>query len=358
MTIDADGDDDRELALQALRMLIRDSAQPDDFETREAGQEFLGRSDALELLREVVAEERLLRTLRANISNEPAQAVASRERALPRVRPAHSHVSVGLASRAGRTWRRMAIAAAALLAVGLASNWGTIRNALRTLGNRGEPVHASFATNAAELDTLSLPDGSRAILAPNSSLSYVMARHLGSRTVKLEGEAYFDVIHDDDRPFRVETRHALVTDLGTTFVVREYLTDRRTRVGIRSGAASLQARNHAPAPLITLHPGDGAYVDSLGAISRFTSDPESYGAWRNGYLAFDATPLPEVLEQVGHWYGVQFRITDPTVGKQLFSGEFRAVPLADALAILGQVVHARFEQEGKVVLVTARPAGR
>ncbi len=349
---------DRDSARQALRMLMRDSAQPDGLETRKAGQKFFGRSDALELVREVVAEERLLRTLQADISSELAQASASKKRALPRARPALSLVSGASTPRVNRAWLRMAIAAAALLAVGIAFNWGTVRDALRTVGNREKPVYRSFATNAAELDTLSLPDGSRAILAPNSSLSYALSPHRGPREVTLEGEAYFDVIHNESRPFRVETRHALVTDLGTTFVVREYITDGRARVAVRSGAASVQARKHVLTPPLTMRPGDGAYVDSRGEISRFSGDPESYGAWTSGKIAFDGAALPEVLDRLGRWYDVEFRLADSTLSTQYFTGEFRSVPLAEALAILGPIVHARFAQEGRVVEVTAIPAGR
>jgi ferric-dicitrate binding protein FerR (iron transport regulator) len=150
----------------------------------------------------------------------------------------------------------------------------------------------------------------------------------------------------------------MITDLGTTFVVREYAADAHALVAVRSGAASVVATAADTIPPMTMRPGDGAYVDSRGEISRFSGDPESYGAWTSGKLAFDGTALPDVLDRLGRWYAVEFRLADSTLSTQYFTGEFRSVPLAEALAILGPIVHARFAQEGREVVVTAIPAGR
>jgi transmembrane sensor len=220
------------------------------------------------------------------------------------------------------------------------------------------PQYVAVSTGAAELDTLELPDGSRVVMAPNTSLRYSIAPSRGPRTVTLDGEAYFEVRHDDARPFRVKTRRAIVTDLGTTFVVRENAADVHALVSVRSGAASVLATTADTIPPTTMRPGDGAYVDSHGEISRFSGDPESYGAWTSGELAFDGTALPEVLDRLRRWYGVEFRLADSTLSTQYFTGEFHSVPLAEALAILGPIVHARFAQEGRAVVVTAIPAGR
>jgi transmembrane sensor len=211
---------------------------------------------------------------------------------------------------------------------------------------------------AAELDTVDLPDGSRVILAPNSRLEYAVSPRIGPREIRLEGEALFEVMHDDERPFRVRTRRAVVEDLGTSFVVREYAEDSRARVAVRSGAAALRTSDDSSAAAMDLRPGDGAYVDSSGAIARFTGDPESFGAWTAGYLTFDGASLTEVLSQLATWYDVEFRMTDSTLAKQRFTGGLNSTSLSKALEILGPIVHARFAQDGRVVAVTARPEGR
>jgi transmembrane sensor len=343
---------------ELLRLIGGDGARLDDPGVRRAIEQIYGRPDALELLREVAREERLVRLLqlRTGIGSDAAGDLHRHPE--PR---ALSIDSIGARSHASTRvghWRKAGFAVAAALLIGLALNSSAPSALLRTFRD-GAPVETrTVTTRVAQLDTLKLPDGSRVILAPNSLLEFAVSPRTGPREIRLEGEALFDVEHDDDRPFRVRTRRAVVEDLGTTFVVREYAADSRARVAVRSGAAAIHTSDDSSAAAIDLRPGDGAYVDSTGAIARFTGDPESFGAWTAGYLTFDGASLPEVLSQLATWYDVEFRMTDSTLAKQQFTGGLNSTSLSKALDVLGPIVHARFAQEGRVVAVTARPEGR
>jgi ferric-dicitrate binding protein FerR (iron transport regulator) len=350
-------DRDDQLA-ELLRLIGSDRARLDDPGVRRAIEQFYGRPDALELLREVAREERLVRLLqlRTGIGSDAAGNV--RREPEPRALSigsigARSHPSI----RAVR-WRVAGFAAAAALLIGFALNSDAVSALLRTFRDGGSALSRTVTTQVAQLDTVNLPDGSRAILAPNSRLEYAVSPRTGPREIRLDGEALFDVKHDEDRPFRVRTRRAVVEDLGTSFVVREYAADSRARVAVRSGAAALRAIDDANSSPIDLRPGDGAYIDSIGTIARFIGDPESFGAWTAGYLTFDGATLPEVLSQLETWYDVEFRMTDSTLTKQHFTGGLSSTSLSKALEILGPIVHAHFAQEGREVLVTTRPPGR
>jgi ferric-dicitrate binding protein FerR (iron transport regulator) len=350
-------DDDEEIDA-LLRAIISDRSRLQDEDVRHAIQRLYGRLDTLELLREAAREEQLLRLLhvRTGIDSERSRdALHPRE---PRVVSISSPDFPARDGARGARWRTIGLAAAAVLVIGLALNWSIASRLLRSLRAGASAAPRTVTTMVAELDTVELPDGSRAILAPNSSLRYTISPRSGPRELQLEGEAYFDVLHDAERPFRVRTRHAVVEDLGTVFVVREYAGDPRTRVAVRSGAAALHARDDSGASPIELRPGDGAYVDSSGAIARFTGDPERYGSWTSGRFEFDAAPLPEVLSELGSWYGVEFRMDDSTLERQYFTGSLEAASLTKLLDILGPVVHARFERVDAVVVVTSRPDKR
>jgi ferric-dicitrate binding protein FerR (iron transport regulator) len=347
---------------EALRILVQAisvvPAGTEGSDVGKAAQHLFGRADALELAREVLLEEQLLRKLRAERGGCSRQGSGPSRNEPPRVLPIPSFANGAAGSRSRRPWRTLGLAAAAALVAGVGLNWTAMSGLLRAIRPGSSPVPATVSTRAAQLDTVSLPDGSRAILAPNSILRYAMDSVTGPRELRLEGEAYFEVEHDNDRPFRVQTRHAVVEDLGTSFVVREYAGDGRARVAVRSGVAALHARNASQTSPTSLRPGDGAYVDSSGAIARFSGDPESYGSWTRGRFEFDAAPLPDVLSQLARWYDVEFRVTDSTLVGQYFTGAFDAVSLPRALEILGPIVHARFEQQGREVMVTPRPGGR
>jgi transmembrane sensor len=343
---------------ELLRLIGTDRARLDDPGVRRAIEQFYGRPDVLELLREVAHEERLVRLLRIRTGIGSDTTGDLHRHPEPRALVIDSIDARSHASMRADRWRKAGFAAAAALLIGFALNSTAASALLRTLRD-GAPVESrTVTTRVAQLDTINLPDGSRVILAPNSRLEYAVSPRTGPREIRLEGEALFDVMHDDERPFRVRTRRAVVEDLGTSFVVREYAEDSRARVAVRSGAAALRTSDDSSAAAIDLRPGDGAYVDSSGAIARFTGDPESFGAWTAGYLTFDGASLTEVLSQLATWYDVEFRMTDSTLAKQRFTGGLNSTSLSKALEILGPIVHARFAQEGRVVAVTARPEGR
>lgn len=352
------GPTDRDAELEELlRLLTSERARLDDPRVQRAARRIYGRPDALELLREVAREERLVRLLQVRTGIEPL-AAGDADRARERRAPSIASIgSVPRASARGRIWSSIGLAAAAALLVGVALGWSTISSLLKNARSGAPAPGITVATRAAELDTVNMPDGSRVILAPSSRLRYAMSPRTGPREIRLEGEALFEVKHDDRRPFRVRTRRAVVEDLGTSFVVREYAEDSRARVAVRSGAAALHASDDTSASPVALRPGDGAYVGSSGAIARFSGDPESYGSWASGRFEFDATPLPEVLAELSSWYDVEFRMGDSTLERQYFTGGFSSDSLSRALAILGPVVHARFRQEGRVVEVTSLPDG-
>ncbi len=341
----------------ALRRLIEDGVTPGDPHAPDVAAEFFGRADALDLIQEAIVEGRLARALDADVGGESRRGGQRVARERPRERPVFELYPGASRRAAARPRRSLALAAAALIAVGLSSSAVAFHMLRNGAGGGGVQEYLEASTGIAQLDTLELPDGSSAIMAPNTSVRYAIDAERGPRVVVLEGEAYFDVRHDEERPFRVRTRSATVTDLGTSFVVREYAADTSALVAVRTGAASVVATASAQDAPETMRPGDGARVGSRGKISRFTGDPESYGAWTGGRLAFDGAPLPEVLERLSRWYGVEFRMTDPTLERQYFTGSFDAASLPQALDILGPLVHARFEQQARLVVVTPRSGG-
>lgn len=328
----------------------------EEAEARRAASELFGRPDALELLREIVTEEGMLGALLERVR-------AGREEGRP-VTPAApsraARVSLERGApvlRAAAPGRRRALAAAAIVLImsGVAAAYGR-RNVLQWMRRNLLPAPHTIATTPGQRATVNLPDGSRAVLAPSTTLRYVISERGGPRVLELDGEAYFEVHHDPARPFRVRTRHAVVEDLGTTFVVREYPADAQARVAVRAGVVTLRARAaHTASPTLSLRHGEAAGLDSSGTVVRLAGDPAAYWAWTTGRLVFDQTPLPDVLLQLQRWYDVDFQLADSTVAGEYFTGAFDAASLSDVLEILGPLVHARFEQRGRVVTVTRRP---
>jgi len=326
-------------------------------EASEAGElatALLGRSDGFELLRELVIEERMLSALLARVRAPREQAES-----LSHVHRAHQ-VDVPLgASRQRRnreaSWRAHAQRAAAILLIvtGVAAG-SRARDVLRWMRQGSQPEAHTVVTRAGQWDTVHLPDGSQAILAPGTELRYAIATTVGARELRLNGQAIFSVRHDSARPFRVQTPRAVIEDLGTTFAVREYSADAAVRVAVRTGAVTLHAIAAHGTSAVTLRQGESARIDSGGAVVRLAGSDSSDWAWTTGRLVFDNAPLSDVLAELHRWYDVDFQLEDSTLLTQHFTGAFEAATLSQVLNILGPIVHARFEQRGRVVTVTSR----
>jgi len=154
-----------------------------------------------------------------------------------------------------------AAAAAVLLAVGgvtLLSEWRDPPppNAMREV-----------ATRRGQRAVLDLPDGSRAVLAPESRLRFAAglgARRRGgaqaARDLFLEGEGYFKVQHDSTRPFRVHVSHAVVDDIGTEFAVASRPEKPGLEVVVVVGAVTVRRDSNAARPSLSLSRGDLARV--------------------------------------------------------------------------------------------------
>src|SRR5215213_6355626 len=121
-------------------------------------------------------------------------------------------------------WRGAGLraAAAVLVVAGASMLWRAAQDESRAPADGQVAVapSRSYRTGVGEVDTLKLADGSTVVLGPSSHLALGGAFGKGERETTLEGEAYFDVVHDDARPFVVRTAGATLRDIGTSFSVR------------------------------------------------------------------------------------------------------------------------------------------
>ena len=214
------------------------------------------------------------------------------------------------AGSAVRRWRPAA-AVAVLLAVALGGDAWWAR----------QPVEATAA--AGGRTTVALADGSRVVL--NSGSRLTVAHGLGSalpwrataRRAVLEGEAFFAVAHDADRPFVVRTFNAEVAVLGTRFNVRAWRGERdaATRVALESGRVRVSARSNtaageaeaATAGAVVLAPGEAAVVAVGRAATSATVSVDRAVAWQAGGFAVEGLPLGDVLAEVGRRFGAEVR---------------------------------------------------
>jgi len=153
-------------------------------------------------------------------------------------------------------------------------------------------------TGRAQRATQALPDGSSVDLSARTAAQVAFFRT--RRVVRLaEGEARFSVASDAERPFWVETDWGRVRVVGTVFTVST--REARMRVEVAEGRVAVWGPGHdhetGQAPSIFLQAGQAADVDRRGVGAPRPVDPGEVAGWRQGWLYFRDTPLPEVVSR-------------------------------------------------------------
>ena len=228
---------------------------------------------------------------------------------------------------------RRGLAAAAVLVVAAAASFAVIRQ----LPDAGR---VAIATGPGEKQAVTLADGSRIVVAPLSRVEMV-----GARTAKLVGEAYFVVVHDSSRPFRVETGDATIEDLGTSFVVRTGSARQPTFVAVQEGVVSLaSAASRGRTEALVLREGESGTVSSGRAV-RGDSAMWSHGlAWTRGEIVFHDMRLPDVARELNRWFGITVVLSDSSLESRTFSARFRGERVDEVLEAIDRslgVTHSR-----------------
>lgn len=214
------------------------------------------------------------------------------------------------AAAARRDWRApTAIAAGLVLAL-------AIGGAL-FMTTPGEPAAAVYVTATGEQRQIDLEDGSRAALNTQSSMriSYTPEQ----RMVALEqGEAFFEVEPDTDRPFTVRTSHAAVEVTGTAFNIR--VEPDNATVSVLSGSVAVAASGKSDAHV--LRQGQALTIDAAGAGAISTFDARALLAWRQGRAIYAGEALSEVIVDLNRYFDTPIILADAELSEAPVTGEF------------------------------------
>ncbi len=256
-----------------------------------------------------------------------------------------------------RPWSTAAqIAAALVLSVAGALAVG----ALLFRGRPSAPAGAMRVATTArgERAMFRLPDGTQVVLGVASTLRYPVDFAGGSRGVSLEGEAYFEVVHDERRPFVVRAGDLVATDLGTEFTVRAYPEDAGARVVVREGRVAIRAAGSGAAPERVVAPGQLGRLGAGREPAVEPADTAAYFAWTEGRLVFDGTPLRDALPQLSRWFDLEFRLADSTLGAVPLTATLKTQPTPDVLDNLAASLGMRQRRLGRTVTLYSAEPGR
>lgn len=179
-------------------------------------------------------------------------------------------------------------------------------------------LQADYLTVGGEVSSVVLPDGSEAVLSPQSAIAVDYAD--GVRQVRLiEGKVFFSVVRDSAHPFIVHSEQTQVRVLGTRFEVDE----EKSGVVVSVERGHVRVSDPAMGAAQELLQGDRLRLDrQAGGISRTHLDSDSIASWRDGYLYVDNRSVAEVLAELERYSQGWILITDPALGERRISGVF------------------------------------
>ena len=176
-----------------------------------------------------------------------------------------------------------------------------------------------------------LADGTRVLLNAASSLKYPVAFNGNERLVELTGEAYFEVVHNAQKPFRVKTASQVVEDVGTHFNINAYTDEPDTKTTLLEGG--IKITRPATAETKILVPGQQAVLNSQVFTIRKVDVAESV-AWKDGLFVFDHTDLHALMRQVSRWYNIKVVYQGNVTNDEFFGEVQRKYTLAEVVKVL------------------------
>jgi transmembrane sensor len=207
-------------------------------------------------------------------------------------------------------------------------------------------LQADHVTAVGQRQHLQLADGSRVLLNTDSALASRMDEQQRSARL-LYGEAYFDVVHDRNRPFEVNAGPVLVQVRGTTFAVR-YLND-EAEVSVERGEVDLQSP--ANGTRMVLGAGDSVRVGPDGFGKRQAAMQNAPLAWVQGRLVFENCPLREVLAELRRYYPGWIVSTDERLANLSVTGNYRLDDPVGAMRSLARVSSAHLHELPHVLIL-------
>jgi ferric-dicitrate binding protein FerR (iron transport regulator) len=179
---------------------------------------------------------------------------------------------------------------------------------------------------------LQLPDGTMVWLNADTKITYPVAFGLSSRSVTVQGEAFFEVAAMAHQPFIVTTTTSQTTVLGTAFNVNAYADRPGSTITLLRGKVQVSATGGSR----LLQPGQQIGINAKGAFHQQLVDTSAVVAWKNGMFDFRSTDMATIMYQLEKWYDIH-AVLKGGIGSRHFTGVF---PRSYDAAVMLRVMQA------------------
>lgn len=196
---------------------------------------------------------------------------------------------------------------------------------------------------------VTLPDGSEVWVNSDSKLSYGSRFNTQERVLQLEGEAYFEVSPDKNRPFIVEAGDISVQALGTSFDVKNYKDEADVSTVLMTGKVQVQSKKGC----LILQPNEKAVFDKTTGAMRKTKvgNAPDYADWKYNLLSFQSETFGNIARTLERYYNTRIVFESESLKKYRFTGSIGNTSLESILQILSLTSPLTYEVTDSLILL-------
>ncbi|MFV0591538.1 MAG: FecR family protein [Draconibacterium sp.] len=203
-----------------------------------------------------------------------------------------------------------------------------------------------------------LPDGSVIALNSNSKLTFPKKFKGNVREVNIEGEAFFNVKPNPEKPFVINAGETRVKVLGTSFNVSAYPGDETVEVIVETGKVQVIGKNtekQTETTEVFLVPGEkGTFFNQNKTLEKSVNADPNFLSWKTHDLIFNKVPLSEVIRCLEKTYHITIDLAEPELNDLLYEGHFDRKPADFVLEVIRLTFHLELSGENEHYTLAGR----
>lgn len=196
-----------------------------------------------------------------------------------------------------------------------------------------------------------LPDGSIVWLKSNSIIRFKKEEDK-QRTVDLNGEAFFEVVKNPNKPFIIHTENSITKVLGTSFNLIAYKDAKSVKLSVATGRVSFTSSKSKQEQIVVAN--ESALIDEQGNNNKLNQFNKNETIWKDRKIVFDDQALKEVFAAIEHYFEVRISISDPNINNCHFTGEFNNPSIKDVMDVICKTMQFSYEQKQGNIIVKGK----
>lgn len=216
-----------------------------------------------------------------------------------------------------------------------------------------KPPQAMALVSGTQVLSDMLPDSSTVVLNKRSSIEFTYSPKEKTRKVKLKGEGFFDIKHEEEKPFVIETEDALVRDIGTSFNVRSYPDKDTIEVVVQTGVVQFYTLKD---PGMMINAGEtGIYSKRGKFFAKLPKSDTNVLAYKTRVFSFHSTDLRSVIEQINEVYDSKIKLANDNIARCQLTVTFRNEELDNMIDVITETLALTAERNDKKEIILNGP---